>query len=82
MRSSLSVLYNEIGADDLWPAVERRRPCDVHVIRGGASDHVSDVDTRRLEAAGCAVDTIAGASHFVHVDSPDELLDRIVQRLG
>jgi esterase len=81
-RPSLSALYNEIGAEDLWPAVERRRPCDVHIIRGGASDHVSDGDARRLAASGCTVDTIAGASHFVHVDSPDELLDRIVQRLG
>lgn len=81
-RPSLSALYNEIGADDLWPAVERRRPCDVHVIRGGASDHVSDADARRLAGSGCAVDTIEGASHFVHVDRPDELLDRIVQRLG
>jgi pimeloyl-ACP methyl ester carboxylesterase len=51
------------------------------VIRGGASDHVSEADVRRFEAAGCRVDTLAGASHFVHVDRPRELVDRIVQGL-
>ena len=81
-RQALGALYAEIGAEDLWPAVERPRPYTVHEIRGGASDHVSDADVRRLEAAGCRVDTLEGASHFVHVDQPDELVDRIVQGLG
>ena len=80
-RPTLVALYTEIGAEDLWPAIEGRRPYSVHVIRGGASDHVSDDDVRRLQAAGCRVDTIEGASHFVHVDRPRELLDRIVQGL-
>ncbi len=81
-RRTLTALYAEIGVEDLWPAIERRRPYTVHVIRGGASDHVPDADLRRLQAAGCRVDTIDGASHFVHVDRPDELLDRIVQGLA
>jgi pimeloyl-ACP methyl ester carboxylesterase len=81
-RRSLTALYAEIGAEDLWAAIERsRRPYTVHVIRGGASDHVSDGDAERLRAARCRVDTIDDASHFVHVDRPDELLDRIVQGL-
>jgi esterase len=80
-RQTLVALYAEIGIDDLWPAVEGRHPYTVHVIRGGASDHVSDADVRRLEATGCHVDTLEGASHFVHVDRPRELLDRIVQGL-
>jgi esterase len=81
-RRALAELYPEIGAEDLWPAVEGRRAYAVHVIRGGASDHVSDADVRRLAAAGCRVDTIEGASHFLHVDRPEQLLDRIVQGLG
>jgi len=81
-RRALTALYDEIGAEDLWPAVERRRAYTVHEIRGGASDHVPDADVRRLEAAGCRVDTIEGASHFVHVERPEELVDRIVQGLG
>ena len=52
------------------------------VIRGGKSDHVSDADAQRLTAAGCRVDTLEGASHFLHVDRPEELLDRIAQGLA
>ena len=80
-RQALTALYAEIGAEDLWPAIEGPHAYRVHVIRGGASDHVSDADARRLAGAGCRVDTIEGAGHFVHVDRPDELLDRIVQEL-
>jgi len=81
-RAALTALYAEIGTDDLWPAVEGRRPYSVHVIRGGKSDHVSDADVRRLEAPGCRVDTLEGAGHFLHVDRPEDLLDRIVQGLA
>jgi len=80
-RPTLVALYAEIGAEDLWPAIEGRHPYSVHVIRGGASDHVSDADVARFQAAGCRVDTLEGASHFVQVDRPRELLDRIVQGL-
>lgn len=81
-RQALAALYGEIGTDDLWPAVERPRAYRVHVIRGGASDHVPDADVSRLRAAGCRVDTIAGASHFVHIDHPEELVDRIEHGLA
>ncbi|HZF06272.1 MAG TPA: alpha/beta hydrolase [Patescibacteria group bacterium] len=81
-RAALAVLYAEIGAEDLWPAVEGRRSYSVHGVRGGKSDYVSDADVRRLEAAGCRVDTVEGAGHFLHVERPAELLDRIVQGLA
>ena len=82
-RPALAALYEEIGAEDLWPAIDGpRRPYGVHVIRAGASDHVPEADVARLRGAGCRVDTIDGASHFLHVDRPEELLDRIVQGLG
>jgi esterase len=80
-RPTLVALYAEIGAEDLWPAIEGRHPYSVHVIRGGASDHVSEADVARFQAAGWGVDTLEGASHFLHVDRPRELLDRIVQGL-
>jgi pimeloyl-ACP methyl ester carboxylesterase len=54
----------------------------VQAIRGGRSSYVSDADARRLAAAGARVDTLPGAGHFLHVDRPAELLDRIVQGLG
>ncbi len=81
-RAALAALYAQIGAEDLWPAVEGRRSYSVHVVRGGKSEYVSDADVRRLEAAGCRVDTIEGAGHFLHVDRPEELLDRIVHGLA
>jgi pimeloyl-ACP methyl ester carboxylesterase len=81
-RASLAALYPRIGEDDLWPAVEGARPYSIHVVRGGASDHVSDGDVRRLQAAGARVDTLQGVGHFLHVERPAELMDRIVQGLG
>jgi esterase len=81
-RAALAALYPEIGAEDLWATVEGPHPYRVHVIRGGASDYVSDGDVRRLTAAGARVDTLDGAGHFLHVDRPAELLDRIVQGLA
>ncbi|HEV8585544.1 MAG TPA: alpha/beta hydrolase [Methylomirabilota bacterium] len=78
-RAALAALYPAIGAEDLWPAVEGRRPYGLHVIRGADSGYVTDADVRRLTAAGARVDTLAGAGHFLHADRPKELLDRIVQ---
>jgi len=81
-RAALAALYPRIGAEDLWPAVEGQRAYGVHVVRGEKSDYVSEDDVLRLQAAGCRVDTVAGAGHFLHVERPRELLDRIVQGLG
>lgn len=76
-RAALAALYPAIGADDLWPAVEGRPAYSVHTIRGGASDDVPEADARRLDAAGCRVDTLEGAGHFLHVDRPEELADLV-----
>ena len=81
-REAMVALYPQINAEDLWPAVEARGRCGLHVLRGGLSSYVSDADRRRLEAAGARVDTIDGAGHFVHVDRPAETLDRILKGLG
>ena len=81
-RAGLADLHSRIGEDDLWAAVEGPRPYSVHVVRGGASDYVSDTDVRRLQAAGARVDTVEGAGHFLHVERPAELLERIVQGLA
>ncbi len=81
-RAALTALYPAIGAEDLWPAVEGRHPYAVHVIRGAGSGYVTDADVVRLTAAGARVDTLAGAGHFLHVDRPEELLDRIAQGLA
>ena len=81
-RAALAALHPRIGAEDLWPAVEGTHPYAVHVVRGGNSDYVSEDDVLRLKRAGARVDTIAGAGHFLHVERPRELLDRIVAGLS
>ena len=59
--------------DDLWPVIEAGTT-PARCIRGGRSRYVSEDDAARLRAAGCPVDTIAGAGHHVHVDALEELL--------
>jgi esterase len=71
-----------LNAEDLWPAVEGPRTYGVHAVRGALSAYVPDADARRFEAAAARVDTIDGAGHFLHVDRPDETLDRILKGLG
>lgn len=80
-RRALAALYPRINADDLWAAVEGPRAYGVHAVRGAQSTYVSEADRRRLEAAGCGVDTVEGAGHFLHVDRPGETLDRILKGL-
>lgn len=81
-RRALAALYPRINAEDLWAAVEGPRTYGVHAVRGALSAYVSDADLRRFEAAAARVDTIDGAGHFLHVDRPDETLDRILKGLG
>jgi pimeloyl-ACP methyl ester carboxylesterase len=81
-RAALAALHPRIGVEDLWQAVEGTHPYSVHVVRGGSSEYVSEDDVLRLKRAGVRVDTIAGAGHFLHVERPRELLDRIVAGLS
>src|SRR5262249_19154797 len=57
-REALAALHRRITPEDLWPAVEGAHPYRVRCIRSSASGYVSDVDAKRLEAAGCPVVTI------------------------
>jgi pimeloyl-ACP methyl ester carboxylesterase len=81
-RRALAAFYPRINAEDLWAAIEAPRAYGVHAVRSARSGYVSDADRRRLEAAGARVDTIEGAGHFLHVDRPDETLDRILKGLA
>jgi pimeloyl-ACP methyl ester carboxylesterase len=74
----LAELHPRISATDLWAAVERPgRGYSLHEVRGERSPYVSDADAARLAAAGCAVDTLAGVGHFVHVEGLPELLQKV-----
>jgi esterase len=72
-RQALSALHQQVNGTDLWAAVERPG-AKVRCIRGGRSRYVTDADAARMEAAGCPVETLPEAGHFVHVDAPQALL--------
>ena len=79
-RAALGALRERTAAEDLWPAVEGPHDYSLHCVRGARSGYVSDEDARRLTAAGCPVDTIEGAGHFLHVERPAEVVERILAR--
>jgi esterase len=81
-RTALAELHARAGAEELWAAVEGPRPYALACIRGARSAYVPEAEARRLEAAGCPVDTLEGAGHFLHVERPDALAERLDARLG
>jgi pimeloyl-ACP methyl ester carboxylesterase len=74
---ALERLHDVFNRDDLWPVIEAQ-PVPVRCVRGGRSRYVSDADARRMQAAGCAVVTLPGAGHYVHVDALEALVDALV----
>jgi esterase len=77
-RAALAALHPRIREENLWPAVEGLRPYSLHCIRGGLSEYVSEDDIQRLRAAGCPVDTVEGTGHFLHVERPVEVAERVL----
>jgi esterase len=77
-REALAQLDASSRREDLWDAVDAHTAC----IRGGASQFVSNADVARLQAAGCAVTTLEGAGHFVHVDALMPVVEALVGALG
>jgi len=73
-RAALARLQERTGREDLWAAVERERRYTVTCIRGGRSPYVSELDARRLRAAGCDVVSIPEAGHFLHADRPADVV--------
>jgi esterase len=80
-RAALAALHGRIGEEDLWPAVEGPRPYSMHCVRGALSPYVDEGDARRLAAARCPVDIVAGAGHFLHVEKPAHTLERVLEGL-
>jgi pimeloyl-ACP methyl ester carboxylesterase len=75
-RQALAALHDRFNREDLWPVVESRT-VPVRCVRGARSSYVSEADARRLQAAGCTVDTLEGAGHYVHVDALEALVDAL-----
>ncbi|AKU93234.1 alpha/beta fold hydrolase [Vulgatibacter incomptus] len=79
-RFALDRLHKRVNAADLWPAVEAEDAPRLRCIRGADSTYVTDEDLRRMEAAGCPVDTLQDAGHFVHVDQLEALVAALATR--
>jgi esterase len=77
-RPALAAFHDRFNRSDLWPVVEARR-LPIRCIRGGRSRQVSDADAARFQAAGCPVDTIPEASHYLHVDALDALVRLLLE---
>jgi esterase len=71
-REALAALHPRVNAEDLWPAVERRL-APLRCVRGARSPYVPDDDARRMESAGCPVETV-NAGHYVHVEALDQVV--------
>jgi esterase len=80
-RAALLSLVHRTSREDLWPAVEGPHAYTRHGVRGARSRYVSDDDARRLEAAGCPVDTV-DAGHWLHVERPADVVALIRARLA
>jgi esterase len=80
-RAALAALRERTGVEDLWAAVEGPRSWRVRCLRGAHSPYVPAVDAQRLERAGCPVDVVEGAGHFLHVDRPAEVLALCLREL-
>ncbi|MGQ0505999.1 MAG: alpha/beta fold hydrolase [Myxococcaceae bacterium] len=72
-REALGHLHDHVLGEDQWSAVDQLGS-RVHCIRGSKSPYVPEEDVERLKRAGCRVDTLEGAGHYVHVDALDALL--------
>ena len=73
-RQALAELHSRVNGTDLWAAVERKDGPPTRCLRGDRSKYVTDADVERMVAAGCPVEHLPEAGHFVHVDAPKEVL--------
>lgn len=82
----MEALLRDFHGFDAWPALAHG-PGVAHMIIAGASNTVGAADRQRLDAlvadgAALTVDIIPGASHWLHVDGLDTLLDLVARALA
>ncbi len=75
-RAALGTLHGTTLSEDLWMILGA---VPTRCIRGGRSGYVTDADARRMRAAGCPVDTLPEAGHYLHVDALFPLVDLLVE---
>ena len=77
-------MYASYEATDLWPMLETQpRGLRVDFVRAERSAFVwSDEDVERIRSHGARVHYLANASHWVHIDNPDGLLEILAPSFG
>lgn len=81
-------LVGDYARTDLWDIVEAPpESCTIDVVVGGRSDAFSQTDRQRIGriAEGeprVSVHVLESAGHWVHVDSPDDLISLLTSRAG
>jgi esterase len=78
--SAVGELLHDYARLDLWDLVEL--PCPTLVVRAGGSDRWRVDDLARFQALGSCGFVIEGSGHWVHVDAPGALADRLAAFLG
>jgi hypothetical protein len=71
-------LHADSSERDLWAALASGA---TRCIRGGTSQFVRSVAVERMINAGCPVETLPTAGHFVHVDALTELVERLTDTI-
>ncbi len=85
---AIRAMLEDYWAKDLWSVIEEPGAAErLVLVLGGRSTVVSGESRARAEAAGrtsarVEVLTLAGASHWLHVDDPDGLTAAIAPRLS
>lgn len=84
--AAMEALLRDFHGFDAWPALAAG-PGTAHVIIAGGSKTVSAPDRARLDAliangAAVTVDEIPGASHWLHIDALNPLLELVAARLS
>jgi len=82
----MEALLRDFHGFDAWPALAGG-PGIAHMIIAGASNTVSAADRQHLDAliaggAAITVELIPGASHWLHIDGLDTLIDLVASALA
>ena len=81
--AGIAAMLADFRARDAWDVLESP-PAGVHVhlVRAGQSDRWTPDVLHRLAASQAEVSVLPGAGHWLHVDDPDGLLNRLLDPHG
>jgi esterase len=82
----IETMLRDYFSEDVWPHIESAPgEIDVHVVKASRSDAIDPETERRLRAAGERTGRVhlheVQGGHWLNIDSPDAVLDLLVQNL-